>query len=188
MVDKQEKQLIVIGGYYCTNVIWKALEVHGVKLTGDAVAYLKSQGPTNFRKKYGDMYVAGVKLGGSLYADYSMTFSSKEEKFKLAAKVDAAYNGVIAGGGAGVSFETELNNSNVRYENSINVRVRGYAGDRPARFTSMKQIMDVYKGFDMRKGVPLAAALRLMRRSQVIWMPWRFGRLITRPCQYTPSG
>jgi hypothetical protein len=65
---KEQSTTIVLGHYYTTSMQWLALRHHGISLRKEAAEFLKAEGPVAFAKKYGDFYIAGVKLGGSLHA------------------------------------------------------------------------------------------------------------------------
>ena len=61
-----------MGWHYTTGMIWHALRADGISLRPEAKELLRKKGPEQFEKVYGDSYVAGAKMGGSLYADYTM--------------------------------------------------------------------------------------------------------------------
>jgi len=155
----QENIVVVLGWHYTTGMIWHALRADGISLRDDAKELLRKKGPAEFAALYGDSYVAGAKMGGSLYADYTMSFQSVTDKLSVKAAVEAAYQSYFSAGGS-VSFESELAKSNIKVVAATNVRAQGFTGALPPSNQTLDDLYSLRESFDLRKGVPLVAGLR----------------------------
>jgi len=153
----QENTVVVLGWHYTTDMVWRALGSDNIRLSNGASQLLATKGPAEFAAVYGDYYVAGVKLGGNLYASYTMQFESASDKLNVKAAVEGAYQDWLSGS---ANFEKQLSQSNVKTTTSTSIRAQGFSGEIPPLNQSLEDLKALRDGFNLHRGVPLAAGLR----------------------------
>ena len=112
---------------------------------------------TEFRNRYGDYFVAGMKRGSSFRAYYRCSASSSEEMSKVKTSVKASYNAVSVENKMDVSDESKKSNRSI----SVSYTMYGVEGTYKS---SVSTLEDVNKALDYfssnEKGAPLVAILR----------------------------
>lgn len=113
----------------------------------DAQALVRDGKKELFRKRYGDMFIRGVKTGGEFIAIISVTASLKETEQKVAANLKASFDGIVAGGS--VSTDVETKNRELREKSTVRVTIyqRGGTGDQIAYVGTVEDVQARLKTF-----------------------------------------
>ena len=100
-----------------------------------------------FRKRYGDLFIRGVKSGGEYIAVVSITSSTKQVERKLAAHLKASFDGIVASGT--VSTEVEQEMKELRQESEVRVTTyqRGGSGDQISFSGTIEGVLERLKTF-----------------------------------------
>ncbi len=131
-------------------------EVETYELT-DAAKNLISN-PTQFRKSYGDYFVAGSRKGSRFVAIYTCRASSVESMDEFKGSFGAEAPEVFSAKGS-VSFSQAVKDHKINLE--VNLFMRGYDGNNPSGPWTPETILNALKWFkENEKGANLQAKLK----------------------------
>ncbi|XP_065846441.1 uncharacterized protein [Oscarella lobularis] len=126
-------------------------------LKEEAKSLLEQNDMIEFRNRYGDYFVAGMKRGSSFRAYYRCSASSSEEMSKLKASLKASYMAASAENETDVSDESKKINRCV----SVSYTMYGVEGTYKSSVSTLEDVnkaLDYFSSND--KGAPLVAILR----------------------------
>ena len=105
---------------------------HGFVLTPEASPLLSD--PKKFRAAFGDMFVRSLKTGGEFYVVARVTSASEAHQSKIAASLQAEYNGLVASGTFKAAFEKATSETSGQTEVTVIMSQAGGIGGQ-ASFT-----------------------------------------------------
>jgi hypothetical protein len=105
---------------------------HGFAVAEEAKPLLSD--PKQFRASFGDMFVRSLKTGGEFYVVARVTSASQEHQSKVAASLQAEYNGLVAGVNFKTAFETAIRETRGQTDVTVFMSQSGGIGSQ-ASFT-----------------------------------------------------
>lgn len=117
------------------------------KLTDDAAKVMTDGGPAAFNDSYGNSFVRGMRSGGELYVIFQLTSSITEEQEKVAASLQIAVQGFIAGGELDVAVEHVNQSMKTLSSTQITFYQRAGTDESAAPVTDVKQILERLRAF-----------------------------------------
>lgn len=105
---------------------------HGFTLTEDAKPLLSDA--KKFRSAFGDMFVRSLKTGGEFYVIARITSASEAHQSKIAASLQAEYNGLVASGSFKAAFDKAMSETSSQTEVTVVMSQAGGIGGQ-ASFT-----------------------------------------------------
>ncbi|MGW0184805.1 hypothetical protein ACWDV7_03515 [Streptomyces sp. NPDC003362] len=109
---------------------------------------LVSRGDTEtFRKRYGDLFIRGMKSGGEFIAILSITSESQENQRKLGVALKASFDGLMASGSVSTEIQHEIAELRQRSEVRVTTYQRGGSGDGISYTGTIEAVMERLKSF-----------------------------------------
>ncbi|MGN9812826.1 MAC/perforin domain-containing protein [Micromonospora sp. BQ11] len=113
----------------------------------DARALVASGRMDVFRKRYGDLFIRGVKSGGEYFAVLAITSKSTENQRELGVALKASFDGVAAGGSVSASLQSTVSELRRVCDVRVSVYQRGGSGEQISYTGDVDAVMARLKTF-----------------------------------------
>lgn len=115
--------------------------------TQDAQDLVRDGKTELFRKRYGDLFIRGVKSGGEYLAVLSITSESQENQRKLGIALKAGFDSIAAGGSVSAEIQSTVSELRTRSEIRVSTYQRGGSGAQISYTGTVEDVMQRLKTF-----------------------------------------
>ncbi|TKH17158.1 hypothetical protein FC697_22480 [Bacillus wiedmannii] len=109
---------------------------------------LKRDGDTEtFRKRYGDLFIRGVKSGGEYIAILSITNKVQQDQRDLGIALKASFDSIVAGGSLSVAIQEKISRLKSNSEVRVSIYQRGGVREQISYTGTVEEVMERIKTF-----------------------------------------
>ena len=113
----------------------------------DAKQLVKDGRMDDFRNRYGDHFIGGVKSGGEFVAVLSITSQRVEDEQRLAMSLKAGMDGLAFGGSMSAEVESQVRELRERSEIRVSIYQRGGTGAQISYTGSVEEVLERLRTF-----------------------------------------
>lgn len=113
----------------------------------DAQQLVRDGRMDDFRNRYGDHFIGGVKSGGEFVAVLSITSEKLEEEQQLAVSLKAGMDGLVASGSVSASVESKVKELREKSEIRVSIYQRGGAGAQISYTATVEEVLERLRTF-----------------------------------------
>ncbi|WP_157630524.1 hypothetical protein [Kribbella catacumbae] len=115
--------------------------------TQDAQDLVRDGKTELFRKRYGDLFIRGVKSGGEYIAVLSITNESQADQRELGIALKASFDGIAAGGSVSTEIQSTVSKLRETSEIRVSTYQRGGSGAQISYTGTVEEVMNRLKTF-----------------------------------------
>lgn len=115
--------------------------------TEDAKDLVRDGKQELFRKRYGDLFIRGVKSGGQYIAILSITNKMQEDQRELGIALKASFDSIAAGGSLSVNIQNTIARLSSTSEIRVSIYQRGGSAEQISYTGTVEEVMNRLKTF-----------------------------------------